>query len=163
MLSSDMALGMLPNTNMISHSTYTQSAFCFGDYYGHMALFPVLDTMKNKSEKVQSNSPYTQLSDWLFGYFAGAPAKYEFKIQLGTSPEHHPTEDASIIRGEVTSPYRTIGTLESHDKIAFRRKEGSIGKIIWCLIHGGVLWHIGRWRVSMLEEGGLWKVPKEEG
>ena len=57
------APGMLPNTNMISHSTYTQSAFCFGDYYGHMALFPVLDTMKNKSEKLQSNSPYTQLSD----------------------------------------------------------------------------------------------------
>ncbi|KAI4831296.1 heme-dependent catalase, partial [Aureobasidium sp. EXF-8845] len=33
---------MLENTNIISHAMYTQSAFRFGQYYGHMALFPIL-------------------------------------------------------------------------------------------------------------------------
>ena len=39
------APGMLPNTNIISHSMFTQSAFRFGDYYGHMALFPSVPNM----------------------------------------------------------------------------------------------------------------------
>ena len=107
------APGLLPNTNMISHSMYTQSAFRFGSYYGHMALFPVLPSMQEKSESaVSSSGSYTQISDWLFEYFKGAPAKYEVKIQLGTSPTHHPTEDASIVWDEVTAPYQTIGTVE---------------------------------------------------
>lgn len=107
------APGMLPNTNMISHSMYTQSAFRFGDYYGHMAMFPMLPSMQEKStEAISSSGSYTQISDWLFDYFQGAPAKYEVKIQLGTSPAHHPTEDASIVWDEVTAPYQTIGTVE---------------------------------------------------
>lgn len=107
------APGMLPSTNMISHSMYTQSAFRFGEYYGHMALFPVLPSMQEKSEEaVSSSGSYTQISDWLFDYFKGAPAKYEVKIQLGTSPAHHPTEDARIVWDEATAPYQTIGTVD---------------------------------------------------
>ena len=107
------APGMLPNTNMISHSMYTQSAYRFGDYYGHMALFPVLPEMQDKSaDAVSSSGPSTQISDWLFNYFQGSPAKYDVKIQLGTSPSHHPTEDASVVWDEVTAPYQTIGTVE---------------------------------------------------
>lgn len=71
---------MLPNTNMISHSFYTQSAFRFGEWYGHMGLFPVLDDMKNHSEKVKSNDSREVLRDWLAEYFAQNGAKYEFKV-----------------------------------------------------------------------------------
>ena len=71
---------MLPNTNMISHSFYTQSAFRFGDWYGHMALFPVLDDMKNRTEKVKSGDSREVLRDWLSEYFAQNGAKYEFKV-----------------------------------------------------------------------------------
>ena len=106
------APGLLPNTNIISHSMFTQSVFRFGQYYGHMALFPILPSMTERSEKVTLSSPYSQLQDWLFDYFKGEPANYEFRIQLGTSPEHHPTEDASIVWDEATSPYQTLGTVE---------------------------------------------------
>ena len=34
------------------------------------------------------------------------------QIQLGTSPEHHPTEDASVVWDEATAPYQTIATVE---------------------------------------------------
>ncbi len=116
------APGMLPNTNMISHSMYTQSAFRFGDYYGHMALFPALPEMKAKSgQAVSSSGSQTQISDWLFDHFDGAPAKYEFKIQLGTSPAHHPTEDASVVWDEATAPYQTIGTVEFPVQDSFGR------------------------------------------
>jgi hypothetical protein len=104
--------GMLPNTNIISHSFYTQSAFRFGDYYGHLALFPVLDEMTTRAEKVKSSDSREALRDWLIEYFAKHGAKYEFKIQLGTSPEHHPTEDGSVVWDEATAPYQTIATVE---------------------------------------------------
>jgi hypothetical protein len=73
---------MLPNTNMVSHSFYTQSAFRFGDWYGHMALFPVLDDMKDRVEKVKSSDSREALRDWLARYFAQHGAKYEFKVSL---------------------------------------------------------------------------------
>jgi hypothetical protein len=107
-----MGTGMLPNTNMISHSFYTQSAFRFGDYYGHIGLFPILDDMKNRADKVKSSDSREALRDWLAEYFAEHGAKYELKIQLGTSPEHHPTEDGSVVWDEATAPYQTIATLE---------------------------------------------------
>lgn len=72
---------MLPNTNMISHSFYTQSAFRFGEYYGHIALFPVLDDMKDQDEKVKSSDSREVLRDWLAEYFANCGAKYEFKVR----------------------------------------------------------------------------------
>lgn len=73
--------GSLPNTNMVSHSFYTQSAFRFGEYYGHMALFPVGDEMKNHTEKVKSSDSRETLRDWLEQYFAKSTAKYEFKVR----------------------------------------------------------------------------------
>jgi hypothetical protein len=73
---------MLPNTNMVSHSFYTQSAFRFGDYYGHMALFPALDDMKDRAERVKSSDSREALRDWLAEHFAQHGAKYEFKVFL---------------------------------------------------------------------------------
>jgi hypothetical protein len=66
---------------MLSHNLYTQSAFRFGDWYGHMALFPMLDDMKNRAEKVKSNDSREVLRDWLSEYFAQNGAKYEFKVR----------------------------------------------------------------------------------
>jgi hypothetical protein len=72
---------MLPNTNMISHEMFTQSAFRFGEWYGHMGLFPVKKEMTDKSsEKVTSSMPENQIKDWLFNYFDGDEAVYEFRV-----------------------------------------------------------------------------------
>jgi hypothetical protein len=65
---------------MISHSFYTQSAFRFGEWYGHLALSPVLEDMNNHTEKVKSSDTREALSDWLKDYFAKNGAKYEFKV-----------------------------------------------------------------------------------
>lgn len=75
------APSMLPNTNMISHEMYTQSAFRFGEWYGHMGLFPAKQEMKDKSsENVTTSMPENQIKDWLFDYFAGSEAVYEFRV-----------------------------------------------------------------------------------
>jgi hypothetical protein len=105
-------IGMLPNTNIISHTFYTQSAFRFGDYYGHIALFPVLDNMTNCAAKVKSSDSREVLRDWLIEYFSEHGARYELKIQLGTSPEHHSTEDGSVVWDEATAPYQTIAIVD---------------------------------------------------
>ncbi|KAG6368061.1 hypothetical protein INS49_002261 [Diaporthe citri] len=103
---------MLPNTNMISHSFYTQSAFRFGQWYGHIGLFPVNDEMTSKKEKVKSGDSRERLREWLAEYFREHGAKYELKTQLGTDPSHHPTEDGSVVWDEATAPYQTIATVE---------------------------------------------------
>ena len=43
----------LPNTNIISHSFYTQSAFRFCEFYGHVSLVPVLDEMMESIETLR--------------------------------------------------------------------------------------------------------------
>jgi len=75
---------MLPNTNIISHSLYTQSAFRFGEYYGHMGLFPASEEQKQSTEAVAKSDPEGILSDRLFDYFQGREAKYEFKVIDGS-------------------------------------------------------------------------------
>lgn len=76
-----LAPGMLPNTNMIGMEFYTQSAFRFGEYYGHIGLFPVLDEMKAKeAETVGGKHGHEVLSEWLQDYFAHAGAKYDMKV-----------------------------------------------------------------------------------
>ena len=102
---------MLPNTNIISHAYYTQSAFRFGDYYGHIGLFPVKEEQKRRDEKVTKNDPEGVISDWLLDYFEGNDAVYEMRIQLGTDPNHHPTEDTSVVWDELTAPYQTLATV----------------------------------------------------
>jgi hypothetical protein len=76
--------GMLSNTNMISHPFYTQGAFRFGEWYGHMGLFPVLDDMKNRAEKVKSSDSREVLRDWLVEYFTEHGARYEFKVGISS-------------------------------------------------------------------------------
>jgi hypothetical protein len=68
--------------------------------------------MASRSEKVKSSDSREVLRDWLAGYFAKNGAKYELKIQLGTSLEHHPTEDGSVIWDKATAPYHTIATFK---------------------------------------------------
>lgn len=80
---------MLPNTNIISHSMFSQSAFRFGKWYGHMGLFPVLDPQKQNDTAVKSDHPHAVLSDWLFDYFEGNEAKYEFKVHTTAQLTSH--------------------------------------------------------------------------
>jgi hypothetical protein len=70
----------LPNTNLISHSFYTQSAFRFGGFYGHISLVPVLDEMTSRTEKVKSGDSREQLKDWLIEYFQASGARYELRV-----------------------------------------------------------------------------------
>jgi hypothetical protein len=76
-----MAPFLLPNTNIISHALYTQSAFRFGDWYGHMALFPTRKAQTDKcGEKVGGSDDFATLGDWLFDYFKGQDATYDFMV-----------------------------------------------------------------------------------
>lgn len=118
------APGMLPNTHILSHSFYSQSAFRFGDFYGHMSLQPLHDS---PAGKVSSSNPHNALKDWMLDYFKGQNARYAFKIQLGTSPEHHPTEDASVVWDEATAPYQTIGVLEFPRQNSFSQER----RVFW--------------------------------
>lgn len=93
---------MLPNTNVIPYSMYTQSVSALKSIMVNMALSCAFAHNRAWREDIIPHS-YTQLSAWLFDFFQGEPVKCEYKIQVGTSPEQRPTEAASIVL-EITSP-----------------------------------------------------------
>lgn len=103
----------LPNTNMISHSFYTQSAFRFGEWYGHLGLFPVLEEMTGRDEKVGSGDSREQLRDWLVEYFNSNGAKYELKVRYHISitnsggMHNDPCFRSSLGQIPLTTPQRT--------------------------------------------------------
>ena len=78
---------LLPNTNIISYSMYTQSVFRFGKYYGYMMLEPVHE---GPVDKVSSSDPHNILKDWLFDYFAGIceVCVQDSIWQLGRAPSY---------------------------------------------------------------------------
>jgi len=117
----------LPNKALTSHYWYTQSAFRFGPYYGHMALIPATPVQLADGVYVQKTSTDSALSDWLQDYFADGEARYEFKIQLGTNPIHHPTEDAWTVWDESTAPYQTLATLSFPKQNSF----GHARRVFW--------------------------------
>ena len=140
--------GILPNTDIILHSFFTQSAFRFGEYYGRLTLFPVLDTQTKlrSTRSVSLSGLHGVLSDWLFEYFNHEPTKYEFKIQLGIDPAHHPTEDHSIVWDEMTAPYQAIGQIEFPVQNSFDPKgEEWFGRIICDWMCGRGWRRIDRW------------------
>ena len=70
------APGMLPNTNIVNHSFFTQSAFRFGEWYGYMGLFPADEGMKSYEEKIKSSDSREALRNWLAEYIKSSGAKY---------------------------------------------------------------------------------------
>jgi hypothetical protein len=87
-----MAPYKLPTTHLVSHEFFTQSAFRFGEYYGRLGLFPVLDSQTSRTESVGNKDSNNALADWLQDYFGAYPAVYEFRIQsqavLWRNPAH---------------------------------------------------------------------------
>lgn len=70
----------LPNTNLIGMNYYSQSAFRFGEWYGHLGLFPVGQETTGRNEKVGSGDSREVLSDWLKEHFGGKGATYELRV-----------------------------------------------------------------------------------
>lgn len=70
----------LPNTNVVSHSFYTQSAIRFGEWYGHVALVPLLEDMKSRDEKVGNGDEKEQLRIWLEDYYKEKGSRYELRV-----------------------------------------------------------------------------------
>lgn len=76
------APAMLPNVNIISNAMFTQSAFRYGKWYGHVGMFPVNEDMKAKSDQVKSDASHEVLSEWLTEHFESGGAKYEIKVRV---------------------------------------------------------------------------------
>jgi hypothetical protein len=67
-----------------------------------------LETQKMADDKVKNDDPSCVLSDWLFDYFGGKEAKYEFKVRslsYRTSPGYSQEADSARDRPS-SSSYR---------------------------------------------------------
>ena len=78
-----------------------------------MVAFPVPREMKDKSRKADRAVDLTR------SFQIGCPTTQRERqrnvasgLRIGISPAHHPSQDASVVRDEVTAPYQTIGTAD---------------------------------------------------
>ena len=72
----------LPSKDLLGMSFYSQSAFRFGEWYGHFGVFPVGEEMRGREKGVGSGDGKDALSRWLREYFEGKGAKYEIRVSL---------------------------------------------------------------------------------
>ena len=87
----------------LSHSMFTQTVLRLGDYYGHIAISPVLDSMMKKAEKKSPLVPVSPNFRIGFSTLLLHTAIYMFKIQPSTSPKHQPTKDTRIVCDKLAS------------------------------------------------------------
>jgi len=164
----------LPNVNLIANEFFTQSAFRFGDFYGHMKLEPVGAGMQEKAaEKVSSGMDREVLKDWMFDWFQGKEAVYDFKVSTirtqtllrreeaqtanyfphrfssAQVPHTIPQKTAALYGMKPRRRIRLLRESSSRHKTRFHRKDECSGRIR-CILARGDAWRlINLWAASI--------------
>ena len=101
----------LPNTHIISQTMYTQSAFAFGPYVAHFALFPSEKQREYGEKSISSSASPDAHKELLQAYFASREATYTLKAQFSSSLVQHPVDNASVVWPESTAPFLALADL----------------------------------------------------
>ena len=99
-------------THLLGDSFYSQAALLHGDYFGKMALSPVSPELTALSQKPLDVAGHPDaIRESIQEYFRTCPAVWELRVQLATSIESMPIEDAAAMWPESESPYLPVARL----------------------------------------------------
>jgi hypothetical protein len=95
-----------PHTHPLGESYFSQAPLRYGCYVAKLGLFPVSEDLQGLIGTTLDPSISTSvLKDAVVAHFAERGAKYELRVQLRTSAEAMPIEDASVEWPEDESPF----------------------------------------------------------
>jgi hypothetical protein len=95
-----------PHTHPLGESYFSQAPLRYGCYVAKLGLFPVSEDLQRLvGTTLDPSTGYSVLKDAVVAHFAERGAKYELRVQLRTSAETMPIEDASVEWPEDESPF----------------------------------------------------------
>ena len=99
-------------THLLGDSFFSQAALLHGDYFCKVAISPVSSELVALSERRLDLSGHPDaIRDAIQGYFRACPAVWELRVQLATSLESMPIEDAATQWPEDESPYVPVARI----------------------------------------------------
>jgi hypothetical protein len=99
-------------TELLGDSFFSQAPLLHGAYYGKVAISPVSSDLVALSEKPLDLAGHPDaIRDSIRAYFKACPAVWELRVQLGTSIESMPIEDAAAQWPEDESPYVAVARI----------------------------------------------------
>ncbi len=99
-------------THLLGDSFYSQAALLHGDYFGKVALSPVSSELTALSQRPLDLSGHPDaIRESIQQYFRTCPAVWELRVQLATSLEAMPVEDAAATWSEAESPYLPVARI----------------------------------------------------
>lgn len=100
-----------PETHILGETFFTTAALRYGDYVAKLSAVPVSENLKALTgEGIDTSNP-SILRDLVVEFFRNNTAEYELCVQLCTSIEKMPVEDASVEWPEDESPYRPVARI----------------------------------------------------
>lgn len=99
-------------THLLGDSFFSQAALLHGDYYAKVAISPVSDELTALSQHPLDLAGHPDgIRESIQTYFRTWPAVWELRVQLATSLEGMPIEDASTLWPEDDSPYLAVARI----------------------------------------------------
>lgn len=107
------SLGGHPLTHILGETFYTVVPLLYGTYYAKISVAPVAPALVALTDQpVDLDDKPDGLREAVQGYFAEQGGAWEVRVQLATSTEDMPIEDASVVWPEDKSPYRAVARID---------------------------------------------------
>lgn len=108
------SLGGHPPTHILGETFYTCVPVLYGPYYAKLSLTPVSPEIAALADaRIALRDHPDALREAVHAFFARQGAEWEVRVQLATSAEAMPIEDASVEWDEDTSPYLTVARIRA--------------------------------------------------
>ncbi len=106
------SLGGHPLTHPLGETFYTVVPFLYGAYYAKLSVAPVSPSLTALTDQpVDLDGKPDGLREAVGTFFAAHEGVWEVRVQLATSIDRMPIEDASVEWPEDESPYITVATV----------------------------------------------------
>jgi hypothetical protein len=105
-------LGGHPETNLLGETFFSQVPFLYGPYMAKWSVAPITPTLRAlKDAPVDLSGKPDGLRAAVNDYFSAQGGEWELRVQLCTSLEKMPIEDASVVWPEDESPFVAVARI----------------------------------------------------
>ena len=115
-----LSLGGQPETHILGETFYSQVAILYGEHVAKVAVRPASQDLKRLAgAPLDLNGKPDGLREAVAAFFAEHGAEWDLCVQLNTSPDMMPIEDASVAWPEDESPYVAVARITADPQAAW--------------------------------------------
>ena len=115
------SLGGHPETHILGESFFGQMPIRYGDYVAKIAIVPVAPELRALTDQpLDINHDHDGLRHAVSEFFAASDAVWDVQIQLCSSVDEMPIEDAQAVWDETISPFVTVARLTARAQASWQ-------------------------------------------